>query len=237
MSVAQASPPNSAVFFDFDGTLVDSTIAHYYRYFMRRRLTPTRRRIWYGGFLLRCVFYLILDRIDRSKLNVVFYRNYRGLPIHEIKALAEDCYRDEIAPRCFDQAAECIQQHRKANRLIAVVTGSLDFIVSPFARAFGVDVVLAPALVESDGVFTGRLDGAPIGGQEKARRIRALAAELNIDLATSYAYGDSIADLPMLQVVGHPHVVNPDRTLARIAHRHGWETHRWTRRVVTGSEA
>lgn len=229
MSVATASPPRGAVFFDFDGTLVDSTIAHYYRYFMRRRLSPFRRRLWYAGFLLKCVSYLIIDKIDRSKLNIIFYRNYRGLPADEIKALADDCYRDEIAPRCFDQVIDCIAEHKRANRTIVLVTGSLDFIVAPVVRGLGVDVVLAPALLESNGLFTGELDGPPIGGEEKSRRMRKLAEEMNIDLAQSHAYGDSVADLAMLEIVGNPRAVNPDRGLARVAATRGWPIHSWTR--------
>lgn len=229
MSAADTPAPRCAVFFDFDGTLVDSTIAHYYSFFMRKRLSPLRRRIWYTGFLLKCISYLVLDRIDRSKLNVIFYRNYRGLPAAEIKALAEDCYREEIAPRRFDQAAACIDEHKRADHTIVLVTGSIDFIVAPLAADFGVDAVLAPSLLEVDGVFTGELGGPPIGGAEKPKRMRRLAKEMNIDLANSHAYGDSVADLPMLEIVGNPHAVNPDKGLARVATRRGWPIHAWTR--------
>lgn len=218
----------AAVFFDVDGTLTKTTIVHHYVYFRRRRMSPLVGRIWYGLFLLKCLYYLVLDRIDRSLLNIVFYRSYAGLHAESIKNQATDCYRAIILPRQFEQVAECVEQHRTAGHTIVLVTGSLDFIIEPFARALAVDAVVAPSLVESNGRFTGKLNGPPIGDKEKARRITQFAENHGIDLSRSHAYGDSIADLPMLDCVGHAHVVNPDRRLAGVAQGNGWSTHHWT---------
>jgi HAD superfamily hydrolase (TIGR01490 family) len=217
-----------AAFFDVDGTLARTTIVHYYVYFRRRRMSPLFGRIWYALFLVKCLYYLLLDRIDRSRLNVVFYRSYAGLPTQSIKELVTDCYRNVLRPRQFDQAAACLAEHRASGHSIVLVTGSLDFIIEPLATDLGVDAVIAPSLVESNGVFTGALTGPPIGDEEKARRILQFAQDHGIDLACAYAYGDSISDLPMLECVGHAHVVNPDRRLAAIARQRGWPAHRWT---------
>ena len=84
----------AAAFFDVDGTLIDSTIVHYYRYFMSRRLSPARYAAWYVWFHLKCAYYLVLDRIDRTRFNVAFYRNYGGLPAARIKSWAGDCFRE-----------------------------------------------------------------------------------------------------------------------------------------------
>jgi alcohol-forming fatty acyl-CoA reductase len=217
-----------AAFFDVDGTLCDTTIVHYYRYFMLRRLSPLAGKLWYSMFLMKCVYYLLLDRLDRQRLNIVFYRNYAGLPTAEIKAQAADCHQYVVRPRRFSQAPDCIEEHRRAGRAIVLVTGSLDFIIQPLAAEIRADAVIAARLVESDGFFTGELVGPPIGGQEKARRMRDFAAERGIDLSCSHAYGDSMADLPMLETVGFPHAVNPDRGLSATARRRGWPTHHWT---------
>jgi len=222
-----------AAFFDVDGTLCDTTIAHYYRYFMFRRLSPLVGKLWHSSFLVKCVYYLILDKFDRSRFNVVFYRNYAGLPTAEIKAQADDCYQNIFRPHCFSQALDCIEEHRRADRAVVLVTGSLDFIIEPLAVEFRADAVIAARLVESNGCFTGELDGPPIGGKEKARRMQEFAAERGIDLSQSRAYGDSMADLPMLEAVGFPHAVNPDRHLAATAKKRGWPTHHWTIAVST----
>lgn len=228
MAVPAPASRRAAAFFDVDGTLAATTIVHYYVYFRRRQMSPLWSKVWYSAFLLKCGYYLLLDRIDRGRLNVVFYRSYAGLPVERIKAQVEDCYRDVIKPRCFEQAAPCIAEHRAAGREVVLVTGSIDWVIAPLAAALEATRVVAPSLVESDGRFTGELDGPPLGADEKARRVLALAEAEGIDLSASHAYGDSIADRPMLELVGHPHVVNPDKRLAAVAKACGWATHRWT---------
>lgn len=218
----------SAAFFDVDGTLVKSTIVHYYVYFRRRRLGAVLGRIWFALFLVKCLYFLILDKINRSRFNVVFYRSYRGLPASDIKAMVADCFREMIEPRIFTQAKGCIAAHRHAGRKIVLVTGSIDFIMQPVVGAFGADDLIAPTLVESSGRFTGALDGPPVGEQEKARRMNEFAKEHAIDMESSFAYGDSLADVPMLETVGHPQTVNPSKGLAAVAVSRGWPVHRWT---------
>ena len=83
--------------------------------------------------------------------------------------------------------------------------------------------------VGEDGLFTGELGGAFMYGEGKVEAMREYASEHGIDLGVSYAYSDSASDLPMLRAVGNPVVVNPDETLARIAHENGWRVMRFER--------
>ena len=228
MSTTGTSPSRTATFFDVDGTLARTTIVHYYMYSRRRGMSPLAGAAWQTAFFLKCGYYLVLDKISRSKLNVVFYRSYAGLPVHDVKGQVRDCYREVIQPRRFAEAVPCVWEHRRAGRDIVLVTGALDFIIEPLALELGATRVIAASLVESNGRFTGELDGPPIGGKEKARRMIGYAEERQINLPQSHAYGDSIADLPMLEVVGFPHAVNPDRALATKAKARGWPIHRWT---------
>lgn len=216
-----------AAFFDVDGTLVQSTIVHYYVYFRRRRMSALTGRLWLAAYLAKCLGFLVLDKFDRNRLNVLFYRGYGGLPAEEIRRLATDCHRDVIRPRLFREAPACVAEHRRAGRRVVLVTGSLDFVMRPLAEELGVDDVLAPHLLESNGRFTGMLDGPPLANAEKARRLRAYAAEQGLDLAASYAYADSMADLPMLECVGQPNAVNPEHKLEAVARQRGWPVHRW----------
>lgn len=228
MSSEATDSANAAVFLDVDGTLVQTTIVHYYMYFRRRNMSTLAGKIWHAAYMLKCVYYLILDKIDRSKLNLVFYRSYAGLSAEETRSQAAGCFRNVIEPRLFRQSLRCLNAHRELGRRVVLVTGSIDFIVAPLAEQLGVADVVAPSLVESNGRFTGELDGPPISDGEKARRMRKFAEDHQIDLADSHAYGDSIADLPMLEAVGHPHAVNPDKALAATAKERGWPILKWT---------
>ena len=139
-----------------------------------------------------------------------------------------------LKPNVFDEAISHIAEHLRAERRVVLVTGSIDFLIEPLARYLAancdkparVDLV-ARTLVERDGRFTGDLNGPPIGGEMKAQEVRRYAAGEGIDLSRSHAYGDSIADLPMLELVGHPCVINADRGLSEHARRRGWPVADW----------
>lgn len=218
----------AAAFFDVDGTLAGTTIVHHYLFFRLRRLPPGVRTLWHGLFLLRCLGYLVLDRIDRNRLNRVFYRNYRGLPVEEIVGEADVCFREVIHPRLRSPGLQCLREHQHAGRAVVLVTGSLDFVIRPLADWIGNVELLAAELTRDGDRFTGQLAGPPLSHEEKARRMRVLAEQRALDLAGSFAYGDSIADLAMLECVGRPHAVNPDARLRRAAEQRGWPVLNWS---------
>lgn len=226
---------SAAAFFDVDGTLVGRHIVHHYIHIRKRMLPAVVRQLWTGAFYLKAPYYLVLDKISRTRLNVVFYRNYAGLRSDEVRSHVQDNFEHVIKPHLYAEGYDCIAEHRRAGRRIVLVTGSIDFIMTPLAQFLGADEVLAPKLIERDGRFTGKLDGPPVGSEEKARRIRAYAESHGINLATSYAYGDSIADLPMLEQVGHPQPVNADQSLQKESRIRGWPTLHWSRTMPNGA--
>jgi len=222
---------SAAAFFDVDGTLVSTTIVHYYMYFRRRMMGRLSGGAWQVAYYLRCLYFLILDSIDRSRMNVTFYRDYAGLSTEIVQGLADDCFRDMIEPSLFPDGVECIGEYLAKGTRVVFVTGSLDFIMAPLARSLDVADVIAAEMGEVDGRFTGELAGPPIGEQIKADRMRSFAERGGIDLTASHAYGDSVADVPMLEAVGHAHVVNPQKKLAAIARTRGWSVHHWSRKA------
>ena len=195
---------------------------------MRSAQTPfLLKRLWLIGFLPKIVYYLILDRISRPRFNEVFYRNYRGMRVAEVKALSTEMFEVYLRPKVFSAAMSQIQEHKEQGIAVVFVTGSLDFIVQPIADALAIDAVLAPQLGERDGNFTGKLTTAPLIGEEKAKAVKTYAEQHGISLEESYAYGDSQSDLPMLECVGNPVVVNPGKALREKAVTSGWEIHEW----------
>ena len=225
--MASDPQPSVAAFFDVDGTIVNTTVVHYYAYFVTQDRSRLGRGLFWAAFTPQLLSLFILDKISRSAFNRVFYRRYRGMEASRLRTLAEELLEEELKPRLFSDAVARIEQHQAQGERVVFVTGSLDFIVAPLARMLGVKDVIAVRMSEANGLLTGELAGLPIGNEEKARRVRTFAEAQEIDLAESFAYGDSRADLPMLRCVGHPVVVNPRGKLRRVAEDSGWEVAEW----------
>ena len=224
------SVPNTqktVAFFDVDGTLLKSTIVHCYIWMRSLQMPFFFKHLWLIGFLPKVVYYLILDSISRTRFNEVFYRNYRGLEVAEMKALSTRMFEVYIRPKIFSEAVSQIQEHKEQGTAVVLVTGSLDFVVQPIADYLAVDAVLVPQLREQGGQFTGELTTAPLIGEAKAEAMRHYADQHEVSLEASYAYGDSQSDLPMLECVGNPVVVNPGKALREKAIKSGWELHEW----------
>lgn len=216
-----------AAFFDVDGTIIHTTIVHYFIYFKLQLLPGWRAKLWYPWFMAKCGGYLAIDKFNRTTLNRIVYRNYARLPVAPIKSAAFDCVRAIAEGKWLSGARKTIDDHRTAGRPIVLVTGSLDFLMEALGAELGGADVLAAKLEERDGAFTGELVGGPVIAEEKRRLMLEYAARHRIDLAKSYAYGDSSADLPMLEAVGYPHAVNPDKKLRSLAERKKWPVLNW----------
>ncbi len=200
---------------------------HYYVWLRSVKVPRLLKPIWLLAFLPKIAYYLILDRISRTRFNEVFYRNYRGMDAAEVKALSVEMFETYLRLKIFSEAVSQIQEHQQQGTAIVLVTGSLDFIVQPIADYLSVDAVLAPQLREEGGRFTGELTTAPLIGERKAEMMQIFAEQHEISLKESYAYSDSRSDLPMLECVGNPVAVNPGKRLRQKAVASGWEMHEW----------
>lgn len=223
----ESNQENAIAFFDVDGTLLNSTIVHCYLWIRTSSMSSVQKFFWMIGFLPKVVYYLILDRFNRSRFNQVFYRNYRDMDALQIESSAKDMFNEYLKQRVFPDAKTQIEEHKERNHQIVLVTGSLDSIVQPIAEYFCADFVLAAKLEEQDGKYTGELTTAPVIGQEKARIMTQYAKQEGIPLDICYAYSDSQSDLAMLECVGIPVVVNPNKALRKKALEMGWEMHEW----------
>jgi HAD superfamily hydrolase (TIGR01490 family) len=138
---------------------------------------------------------------------------------------------DVVEPIVYDEALDLIREHRAAGRKVFIVSTSPEEIVAPLAQYLGVDEAIATrAELDEHGRYTGRTESYCYG-PEKVVAMTAVAERDDIDLAASYAYSDSATDRPMLEAVGHPVAVNPDRELLRAAKANGWPIRRFTHRV------
>ncbi|MDQ6839267.1 MAG: HAD-IB family hydrolase [Actinomycetota bacterium] len=134
-----------------------------------------------------------------------------------------------ILPVAFTDAIEAIAAHRRAGRLVYLVSAAPEEVVGPLAARLGMDGAIASqAEVDADGCYTGRM-GRYVYGPAKAAAVAEFARRDGVVLADSWAFSDSVTDLPMLEAVGHPVAVNPDRALRRAAVERGWEIRRFQR--------
>jgi len=212
-------------FFDVEGVVVDTTVAHYYAWLRSRGMPRLDRAVWSAGVAARAPGWALADRRSRAAFNRDFYRTYRGLPAAELRAEAQSALEEHILPRLQQAAVRRIRAHRRRGDRIVLLTGAVDFLVEPL-RALG-DELVAARLREDLGVFTGELAEPPLTAEGRAALATSLAAERGVALADCHAYGDSVSDLPLLEVVGHPHAVNPDFRLAREARRRRWPVLSW----------
>lgn len=147
----------------------------------------------------------------------------RGWSRDEIEQLVEETVDEVISPLVYAEALATIEEHRGAGRRVVVISASPEEIVRPLCRYLGIEEVIATrSAVDEEGRYTGEIELYAYG-VGKAEAMTAFAETEGFDLSESYAYSDSITDLPMLEAVGHPVVVNPDAPLAAVAHERGWE--------------
>jgi HAD superfamily hydrolase (TIGR01490 family) len=145
-----------------------------------------------------------------------------GRPAHEVVALS-DQFLPGLVASISPTMRDVLDTHRAAGRDRVVLSASPTEIVSRFAEAAGLELgVGTTSQVDADGRYTGRLAGPFCYREGKAEVLRALAREHGYDLAASYAYSDSLSDLPMLEAVGHPVAVNPEPELRALAEERGW---------------
>jgi len=144
-----------------------------------------------------------------------------GFRVDELRDLVSTAMEPVLKPLVYQEPLHLVTRHRERGEPVYIVSATLQEIVEELARELGFDGAIGSTCEIVDGVYTGRsLRGAH--GEGKAGAIRELAAAEDLDLSASTAYSDSHTDLPFLEAVGNPIVVNPDRELARIAIERGW---------------
>jgi len=213
----------AAAFFDVDNTLLpgEASEVRFFRSLWRRGVVgwpEFRASVWW---LIRQAPPLSLQPLRERKLYLA------GKPAQVIEPLAEEFCREELCQVVAADGMRKMEEHRQAGHVIILITGSLDFLIEPIADALRVDRCLAAKPEQIDGLFTGQLLAPLPYGEGKRQLIKQLASELDLDLPSCFAYGDSPGDREILETVGHPTVVNPIRGMARIAKRNGWPVQKW----------
>ena len=229
-----AAANRTAAFFDLDKTIIakSSTLA-FSKPFQAGGLITRRAvlRTAYAQFV-----YLVggADHDQMEKMRAFMSQLVAGWDVATVREIVADTLHNVVDPIVYDEAVSLIEEHKLAGRDIVIVSTSGTEVVEPIGAMLGADIVVATRLEVADGKYTGDIAYYAYA-EEKARAILELAEQRGYDLDGSYAYSDSVTDVPMLEAVGHAHVVNPDKDLRRVAISKGWPVLVFTKPVALRS--
>lgn len=223
-----------AAFFDLDKTIIakSSTFA-FSREFQAGGLISR-------GAVLRSAYaqfvYLVggADHDQMEKMRQMMSQLCTGWDVQTVRDIVADTLHNIVDPLVYDEAVNLIELHHAAGRDVIIVSTSGAEMVEPIGEMLGADHVVATRMEVADGKYTGKIRFYAYA-ENKAKAITDLARKRGYDLAECYAYSDSITDLSMLETVGHPHAVNPDKELRKAAKERGWPVLVFERPVALGS--
>ncbi|MGH8924405.1 MAG: HAD family hydrolase [Acidimicrobiia bacterium] len=211
----------AAAFFDLDRTLISG--ASIFPFAVEAWRAGLVKNADIGRFAAGALTFLAFgDKGDKSEgTRAAILGHVQGVSVDVVGEVAA-----RVLPRLSDrvrpESRRLVKMHHEAGRETWIVSASPHSIVAPLAATLGMTGAIATKGKVVDGYYTDELDGPFVYGKGKVEAMMELAAERGYDLAASYAYSDSISDLPMLEAVGHPVAVNPDGELEDVAHDRGW---------------
>ncbi len=212
----------AAAFYDLDGTLVSTNLVHTFGFYARNDQGILRSLGRTAATLLGIPLFLATDVYSRKVFNDFFFKWYRNQSEDRLRFLSQDLFDEVIKPSIYSGTMELLDKSRSLGLRQVVVTGALDLSIQPLLRYLGIEEYVANRLEFVDGVATGRLVPPIMASATKASWIRTYAERESISLSDCFCYADSMSDLPMLSIVGHPTATNPDLRLRSTALRHDW---------------
>ncbi len=212
----------AAAFYDLEGTLVSTNLVHTLGFYAKNQQGLFRSFKKAAATVLSIPVFAVTDQYSRQVFNDLFFKRYKGETEDRLRFFAGELFEDVLKPAVYPGAFELIEKSRQLGLRQVVVTGALELSVKPLMEHFGIVDYVANRLEFVNGVATGRLLPPVMAAATKATWIRSFAEREGISLSESFAYSDSMSDLPMLSIVGHPAAVNPDMRLRQTALHHDW---------------
>lgn len=214
-------------FFDLDQTILAGFSA---TSFMRERLLSGRMspEEMAGTFLGTLSFGM--GRTGFSALMSGMTATYRGLAESTLEEVGKEVFAKHLIRQIYPESRALVEAHQRAGHTVAIISSATRYQVEPFARELGIDLVMNTELEVKDGVFTGEVIHPTCYGEGKAIAARQIAEQEGVDLDESYFYSDSHEDIQLLEAVGRPRPLNPNRQLAQIAKERNWPVRRFRSR-------
>ncbi len=213
-----------AAFFDLDRTLISGFSA---KQFVKARLlsgkmTPKEIAMQFSGGLVYAV-----GNKNFAGLAAISAKGIAGITESTLIELGEEVYLKHLADLVYPQSRALVEAHMAKGHTVAIVSAATPYQVNPVARDLGVKHIMCTQMEVIDGKFTGQVVDPPCWGEGKAIAGSTFASKHNIDLEKSYFYTDSFEDLPLMDIVGHPRPVNPDKELAAYSIENDWDIYRF----------
>ncbi len=212
----------AAAFYDLEGTLVRTNLVHTLGFYARNQPGLISSLKKSAATLVSLPVFAITDQYSRKVFNDLYFKRYKGQSEDRLRFFAQELFEAVLKPAIFPGTYELIEKSRSLGLRQVVVTGALDVSINHLMAHLGITEYVANRLEFVNGLATGRLLPPVMAAATKASWIRVYAEREGISLSDSYAYTDSMSDLPMLSIVGHPAAVNPDMRLRQTALHHDW---------------
>ncbi len=215
----------TAALFDMDRTLLRVDSARLYTQFRRDRgeatlLEALRVALWATQYTLGV--------IDAPKVARQALRGFRGKAETWLQQSCAEWFPRYVLPEVQLAGRRAVAAHKARGEFVAIVTGATRYVAEPVAAELGIDHVICSELeLDADGCFTGEIIEPLCYGAGKIERTARVAERAGFRLEEASFYSDSITDLPLLELVKAPIVINPDRRLRRIALQRGWPIETW----------
>ncbi|WP_026311276.1 HAD family hydrolase [Parafrankia elaeagni] len=221
-----AKPPpdeSAAAFFDVDNTMMaGASIFYFARGLAARDFFDSRDLLKFGWQHISYRVRGLEDPNGMRDAREAALAFVAGRNVTDIVRYGEEIYDERMAQQIYSGTHALAQQHLDAGQRVWLVTATPVELASIVARRLNLTGALGTVSEVADGCYTGRLVGEPLHGPAKGAAVQALAEREGLDLARCWAYSDSINDLPMLSLVGHPVAINPDPDLRAVARERGW---------------
>jgi len=216
-----------AAFFDLDGTLFTG---HIWKGITLHHRSNKVNRVPLNLYLYSHLALWPLHRLgllSRKRFFILWARNMSWTLWRMTREQAEKAFRwitdNYVMPRIRSDILEIWEQHRREGRKVYLVSGTFQDLLETIGERLGADGVVGTLLEFRNGRFSGRIIEPLCFEEGKAQRLRDFLKDRpEIDLTRSYAYADSIYDVPFLEMVGNPTAVYPDPHLAAYARRKNW---------------
>jgi len=207
-------------FFDLDRTIIKGFSA---KEFFQNRLFSgkmTRKEIiaQFSGMVVYA-----MGNKNFAGLAAMGAQGVKGVAENIFIEVGEEVYLKHLAQAIYPESRALVDAHLAMGHTVAIISAATPYQVNPVARDLGINHVMCTRMEVKDGKFTGAIIEPACWGEGKAKAALDLADQFKLDLSQSHFYTDSAEDLPLLEIVGHPHPINPDEELSKLSYENNWD--------------